>query len=221
MQVFKTIPNSILFTLVAASLVGCNPYPTQAYYHGRHVAPNQQGYVSSAYYTSAKTRGYVSSYENETMGNNTNAPYQQQYVSAQRGPEQYIYNDYNQDQRPAMPQGQELYGGQSGPGQDNLALQQWGFFHQRSMGQSNYFIFRNVNHQINLERAIENVTQGDTVSLGQQADGRVIYFTPNSPVYMTTRTNEWCREAFIEVVNAKPLRANFCRQAQQPWALIR
>jgi len=207
-----------LSLLAVMALVGCSGYPTQAYYHGQHVAPNQAGYVSAPYYTHHRTKQYVSSYPSESLETYTNSPYQRQYVSAQ--------NTHGQAQ-PHQPYGQpyEVYGAQSNPqAADTYKLQQWGFVHHRTMGDSNYYVLRNVNHQINLERALENVPDGQTVKLGQTtqaASGYPLMFTANSPVYRTSRTGEYCREVFLEMLDKKPLRGIFCAQDNVPWALMR
>lgn len=200
----------------AFMMAGCSAYPTQAYYQGRHTTPREAGYVSAPYYTHGRTKQYVSSYPTEYSEMGTNSPYQRQYVSAQgHAPPQFQ----------SHPQPYEVYGqGTSPEARDTYMLQQWGFVHHRTVGQNSYFILRNVNHQISLERAIETVPNGQTVELGQTTHaptGYPLLFTPNSPLYRTSRTGEACREVFLERVDRKPLRGIFCSQDNVPWGLIR
>lgn len=213
----------VLGVCAALLVAGCSGSPTQAYYHGQHVAPNQTGYVSSPYYSHARTKQYVSSYPSEMPETTTNAPYQRHYVSAQG--HQGYNNAYGQQSPQAYNQPYEIYGAQTNPqAADTYKLQQWGFVHHRTMGENNYFVLRNVNHQINLERALENVPDGQTVELGQTtraSSGYPLLFTPNSPIYRTSRTGEYCREVFLEMVDHKPLRGIFCSQDNVPWALMR
>lgn len=179
--------------LAVLFLGGCSAYPSQAYYHGNHVAPNQVGYVSTPYYSYGRTKGYVSSYPSESIEVPTGAPYPQFYVSA------------NQPQAQA-------------PNAFGMGL---GLTAQRVEAGVTYYVFQHPQMQAALMRALDNVPAAQTVQVGATREGAPILFTANSNVYQAARTQEWCREGFLEAANQGVIRGTFCKNNQSPWGLIK
>lgn len=186
-----------LSLLAVLFLVGCTGYPTQAYYHGKHAAPNQVGYVSTPYYSHVRTKGYVSSYPSEAIETPTGAPYTQFYVSA----------------NPAQTQMSRTFGAG------------FGLVVQRIEGQTEYYVLQHPQMHQALQQALEQAPAAQTVQVGVTPEGAPILFTANNNVYQASRTAEWCREGFLEAATQGTIRGIFCKKQQQSsyslWALVR
>lgn len=190
-----------LSLLTVLFLWGCAGYPAQAYYHGKHAAPNQVGYVSTPYYSHARTKGYVSSYPSEALETPTYAPYPQFYVSA---------NAAQTQMRTPFGVG-------------------FGLVRQRVEGPAEYYVLQHPQMHMALQQALDQAPAAQTIQVGVTPEGAPILFTANNNVYQAARTGEWCREGFLEAATQGIIRGVFCKsqqfQQQSPqqsvWALVR